>query len=89
MRPTLLGAHFAARLAITYKFLCLFLPIIMFANGIKIVLLHCTAIVRMRHYGGALISGRLCLAVKITKSSGVLISISSEFDGYGGIGKET
>ena len=46
MRPTLLGAYFAARLAIMYKFLCPFLLIILFANGIKVFLLHCTAVVQ-------------------------------------------
>ena len=42
----------------------------------------------MRHYGGAVISRRLCLPIKITETSVVFISISSEFDSYGGVGKK-
>ena len=46
----------------------------------------------MRHYGpvvcGVLISGRLRLPVKITKSSGVFLNVSREFDGHSGVGKK-
>ena len=42
----------------------------------------------MRRCGGTLISGRLCLPAKIIKSSGVFLSLFSEFDGYSGVGKK-
>ena len=42
----------------------------------------------MRRCGGTLISERLCLPVKITKSSGESLSLFSEFDGYSGVGKK-
>ena len=73
MRLTLLGTHFAARLAIMYKFLCPFITL--YSSSV-------------RRYGGDLFSGRLCLPVKITETSGVLLSISSEFDGHSGAGKK-
>ena len=71
-----------------YKFLSPFLLLILFANGTKIVLLHCTAVVCVRCYGVVLISGRLRLPIKITKSSGVFLNVSSEYDGHSGVGKK-
>ena len=41
----------------------------------------------MRRYGGVLISGRLRLPVKITKTSGVFLNVFSKFDGHSDVGK--
>ena len=87
MRPTLLGTHFAARLTIMYKFLCPFLLIILFVNGIKsiFITLYSNSV---RRYGGDLFSGRLCLPIKLQKLVECFLSISSEFNGYSGAGKK-
>ena len=42
----------------------------------------------MRRYDDALISRRLRLPVKITKCNAVFLNVSSEFDGYSGVGKK-
>ena len=42
----------------------------------------------MRLYGGALVSGSLCLLTKITQGNKLLLWASNEFGGYSGIGKK-
>ena len=42
----------------------------------------------MRLYGGALVSGSLCLLIKITQSNKLFLCASNEFGGYSGIGKK-